>query len=620
MHSKNRNIESVRALFLKKLLYILSFGIKPIFIFDGSPSELKHKVQKKRQDLKKIAEEKSLKANQELALQRAELQLLREIRNTSDSIDISNDEISVKKLKESNEDFIYPESSESSDHFGDDVEFIHHLNSLKQGNDELSIELLSRIDFTAEPFISLPLKFQHELVTYMKNCLYSLPLTLKDKSADDSGIKSDATNFSSSQLEKQIMHGKLRSLLLDIEKKIASQMLVDHSEQFIAFQNQIGNIETQRIASQENLHSIIIEISNKNVEDQKQSIDPMSNVKNEASNILQKSNEFNYGTETEFNKGDKYPITDKKASDCNISECKMISDSLEEIYDNAERFDASELSKKEENNYLYENRETESDHANTSNSVRLESVQKDTSLDISVSTDSNESFETVRNESDYGSKDESSKISSNSNNDIETESHEGLESIVNKSDNLDESRGQMVGLSLKDIDSQFFTSKSREDVTNGNMDDITEEKYAKRDDFEYLVDMSPTKQSKSVENYHILNIKQNHTLDSKKLPNIEFGSQINQSDIESIEKDNNIEQTVEMEESIPETSRYMRKVGLNSEIRSKEANLEDQINKTNELKKLVGFEYEDIYHAIKMKKIEEYYCDYYQSSKLLCEF
>ncbi|XP_067127785.1 DNA excision repair protein ERCC-5 homolog [Centruroides vittatus] len=229
-----------------RICKLLFYKIKPIFVFDGQPPELKKQTLLERQKMREDASQKSRRISHYIVKK----YLMEQLKNPKKKQPTSEQLVVNKPQQEQLPEIqnIYNENETDSD---DEFESYHP-------SIEMHFQNPFSINFETDDFKMLPLDIQHELLTEIKE-RYKRKCWLEQEE-----IPENSGEFSNYQVTQLLNRRKIQQKLEDVRKTMSQRsagFIKEMQLPYLDLEEEEEIPEGRRIMSEENSHFILLKQS-----------------------------------------------------------------------------------------------------------------------------------------------------------------------------------------------------------------------------------------------------------------------------------------------------------------------------------------------------------------------
>ncbi|XP_071489512.1 DNA excision repair protein ERCC-5-like [Diadema antillarum] len=254
-----------------RICKLLFYRIKPVFVFDGTPPQIKRQTLAARRQRKQLAAAQSENTSEKIIKNFLKSHAVKAVMEQNGE-GTSNREPKLRLPRRRDDDDMFelppmPSTSQGANGIeGDDEsddDGIAQAVAQYQAEQAESYQDLRLVDVESESFLSLPVEVQHELITEMQESSKRNSWSRMHQLPQQSG------DFSRYQVDRLIKKSKLSVRLEDLRKEMKSRMSSSMAALLDA-EAQRSQVDAGRVASEDAQHYILMKMGK---EDEKEEED-----------------------------------------------------------------------------------------------------------------------------------------------------------------------------------------------------------------------------------------------------------------------------------------------------------------------------------------------------------
>nr|XP_054771707.1 DNA excision repair protein ERCC-5-like [Lytechinus pictus] len=250
-----------------RICKLLFYRIKPIFVFDGAPPQLKKQTLAARRQRKDLAAARTEKTTERIVTNYLKSHAIQAV--IEESGEGTSKELPPLHIPRKNETDLFelpPLSSadlqerNSGSEEGDDDGIMSVAMAAHEAEMASTYQDLGEMDIESESFKALPIEVQHELISDIQES------SKKNSWARMHQLPKASQDFSQYQVKKLLNKSKLSLRLDDLRKEMRTKMSLSMTALLDAA-NESSQVDAGRVASEDTQHYILMRKGNKPDED-----------------------------------------------------------------------------------------------------------------------------------------------------------------------------------------------------------------------------------------------------------------------------------------------------------------------------------------------------------------
>ncbi|XP_041483419.1 LOW QUALITY PROTEIN: DNA repair protein complementing XP-G cells-like [Lytechinus variegatus] len=250
-----------------RICKLLFYRIKPIFVFDGAPPQLKKQTLAARRQRKDLAAARTEKTTERLVTNYLKSHAIQAV--IEESGEGTSKELPPLHIPRKNETDLFElppllstdlQERNSGSEDGDEDGGISVAMAAHEAEMASTYQDLGEVDIESESFKALPIEVQHELISDIQES------SKKNSWARMHQLPKASQDFSQYQVKKLLNKSKLSLRLDDLRKEMRTKMSLSMTALLDA-QNESSQVDAGRVASEDTQHYILMRKGNKRDED-----------------------------------------------------------------------------------------------------------------------------------------------------------------------------------------------------------------------------------------------------------------------------------------------------------------------------------------------------------------
>eukprot|EP00057_Strongylocentrotus_purpuratus_P010645 XP_011665119.1 PREDICTED: DNA repair protein complementing XP-G cells homolog isoform X2 [Strongylocentrotus purpuratus] len=263
VHGNSLSNPHLQVLF-NRICKLLFYRIKPIFVFDGAPPQLKKQTLAARRQRKNLAAARTEKTTERIVKNYMKSHAIQAV--IGENGEGTSQDLPPLYIPRKNETDLYelpplPSNDLHENNSGsEDEEEEDHISiamAAHQAEMESRYQDLGELDIESESFKALPVEVQHELITELQES------SKKNSWARMHQLPKVSQDFSQYQLKKLLNKGKLRLRLDNLRKEMRTKMSLSMTALLDAQSMSGSQVDAGRVASEDTQHYILMKKGNK---------------------------------------------------------------------------------------------------------------------------------------------------------------------------------------------------------------------------------------------------------------------------------------------------------------------------------------------------------------------
>ncbi|XP_030838334.1 DNA repair protein complementing XP-G cells isoform X2 [Strongylocentrotus purpuratus] len=258
VHGNSLSNPHLQVLF-NRICKLLFYRIKPIFVFDGAPPQLKKQTLAARRQRKNLAAARTEKTTERIVKNYMKSHAIQAV--IGENGEGTSQDLPPLYIPRKNETDLYelpplPSNDLHEKNSGsEDEEEEDHISiamAAHQAEMESRYQDLGELDIESESFKALPVEVQHELITELQES------SKKNSWARMHQLPKVSQDFSQYQLKKLLNKGKLRLRLDNLRKEMRTKMSLSMTALLDAQSMSGSQVDAGRVASEDTQHYILM--------------------------------------------------------------------------------------------------------------------------------------------------------------------------------------------------------------------------------------------------------------------------------------------------------------------------------------------------------------------------